>query len=98
MAVNDEIAALIDMLEQSSVLLKPGGRIAVITFHSIEDRVVKNYFKKGIIDAEAIDHIYGIKKTTPFMPLNKKPIEPGEKEIKINPRSRSARLRVAIKN
>ena len=98
MTVNDEIAALIDMLEQSAVLLKPGGRIAVITFHSIEDRVVKNYFKKGITDAASIDHIYGIKKITPFMPLNKKPIEPGEKEIKNNPRPRSARLRVAAKN
>jgi 16S rRNA (cytosine1402-N4)-methyltransferase len=98
MAVNDEITALIEMLEQSAVLLKPGGRIAVITFHSIEDRVVKNYFKNGIIDHAAIDHIYGIKKTMPFSLLNKKPIEPGEKEIKNNPRSRSARLRVAVKN
>jgi 16S rRNA (cytosine1402-N4)-methyltransferase len=98
MVVNDEIAALIDMLEQSAVLLKPGGRIAVITFHSIEDRVVKNYFKNGITDHAAIDHIYGIKKTTPFTVFNKKPIEPGEKEIKKNPRSRSARLRIAIKN
>ncbi len=97
MALNDEVAALEDMLEQSAVLLKPGGRIAVITFHSIEDRVVKNYIKKGTSDG-IIDHIYGTKQNAPFAPLNKKPIEPSEKEIKNNPRSRSARLRVAVKN
>jgi 16S rRNA (cytosine1402-N4)-methyltransferase len=97
MALNDEVAALEDMLEQSAVLLKPGGRIAVITFHSIEDRVVKNYFKKGTSDG-TIDHIYGTKQIAPLSPLNKKPIEPSEKEIKNNPRSRSARLRVAVKN
>ena len=97
MALNDEVAALEDMLEQSAVLLKAGGRIAVITFHSIEDRVVKNYFKKGTSDG-TIDHIYGTKQIAPLSPLNKKPIEPSEKEIKNNPRSRSARLRVAVKN
>jgi 16S rRNA (cytosine1402-N4)-methyltransferase len=97
MALNDEVAALEDMLKQSAVLLKPGGRIAVITFHSIEDRVVKNYFKKGTSDG-TIDHIYGTKQIAPLSPLNKKPIEPSEKEIKNNPRSRSARLRVAVKN
>lgn len=97
MALNDEVAALEDMLEQSAVLLTPGGRIAVITFHSIEDRVVKNYFKKGTSDG-TIDHIYGTKQIAPLSPLNKKPIEPSEKEIKNNPRSRSARLRVAVKN
>ncbi len=97
MALNDEVAALEDMLEQSAVLLTPGGRIAVITFHSIEDRVVKNYFKKGTSDG-TIDHIYGTKQIALLSPLNKKPIEPSEKEIKNNPRSRSARLRVAVKN
>jgi 16S rRNA (cytosine1402-N4)-methyltransferase len=97
MALNDEVAALEDMLEQSAVLLKPGGRIAVITFHSIEDRVVKNYFKNGTCDG-TIDHIYGTKQIALLSPLNKKPIEPSEKEIKNNPRSRSARLRVAVKN
>jgi len=97
MALNDEVAALEDMLEQSAVLLKPGGRIVVITFHSIEDRVVKNYFKNGTCDG-TIDHIYGTKQIALLSPLNKKPIEPSEKEIKNNPRSRSARLRVAVKN
>jgi len=97
MALNDEVAALEDMLEQSAVLLTPGGRIAVITFHSIEDRVVKNYFKKGTSDG-TIDHIYGTKQIALLSPLNKKPIEPSEKEIKNNPRSRSARLWVAVKN
>ena len=98
MALNEEVASLVEMLKQSVSVLKPGGRIAVITFHSIEDRLVKNYFKKGDDDLDEIDHIYGTKQLNPFVPLNKKPIEPGEKEIKENPRSRSARLRVAVKN
>ena len=98
MALNDEVAALTDMLVQASALLKPGGRIAVITFHSIEDRIVKNYFKEGAAENVEIDHIYGVKQHAPLAPLNKKPIEPSEKEIKENPRSRSARLRVAIKS
>jgi len=97
MALNDEIAALEDMLLQASNLLKPEGRIAIITFHSIEDRVVKNFFKSGTKDDTSVDHIYGTKKSAPLVPINKKPIEPSEKEIQFNPRSRSARLRVAMK-
>lgn len=97
MALNDEIAALEDMLLQASNLLKPEGRIAVITFHSIEDRVVKNFFKRGSKDDDGIDHVYGTKKSAPLIPINKKPIEPSEKEIQRNPRSRSARLRVAMR-
>jgi 16S rRNA (cytosine1402-N4)-methyltransferase len=98
MALNDEMAALSDLLKQSSTVLKPGGRIAVITFHSIEDRIVKNYFKNGAVDEDPVDHIYGKKNSAPFLPVTKKPIEPSEKEVRTNPRSRSARLRVAIKN
>ena len=93
--VNDELGALKEMLQQSTDVLKEGGRIAVITFHSLEDRIVKNFFK-GAEDA-GTDEIYGIKNEKPFNILTKKPIIPGEEEIKKNPRARSAKLRIAEK-
>lgn len=93
--VNDELGALKEMLEQSTDVLKEGGRIAIITFHSLEDRIVKNFFK-GADDAAA-DEIYGIKNEKPFNILTKKPIIPGDEEIKQNPRARSAKLRIAEK-
>lgn len=91
--VNDELGALNEMLHQSTAVLKEGGRIAIITFHSLEDRMVKNFFK-GTGEEEA-DNIYGTKNETVFNILTKKPIIPGEKEIKQNPRARSAKLRIA---
>jgi 16S rRNA (cytosine1402-N4)-methyltransferase len=97
MAVNEEIASLLDLLEQSAGVLKSGGRFSVITFHSIEDRIVKNYFRQGSQSEVSRDPIYGIKSAPPFEPLNKKPIEPSLEETKRNPRSRSARLRVGVK-
>lgn len=96
MEVNDEIGALKDMLEDGLAVLKPGGRFSVITFHSIEDRVVKNFFKSGNFDGEVEKDEFGnIQK--PFSLVNKKVIMADSKEQKVNARSRSAKLRVAEK-
>jgi len=94
--VNDELIALKEMLLQSKQILKPGGRMAVITFHSLEDRIVKNFFKKGDFEEEE-NNVFGTKFKNPFIILTKKPIIPGEEEIKVNPRGRSAKLRIAEK-
>ena len=94
-AVNDEMGALKEMLEQSSSVLKPGGRLAVITFHSIEDRMVKTYMKNGSFEEEEVDEIYGTRRKSPFQIIAKKPIVPSKEELVRNPRSRSAKLRVA---
>lgn len=94
--VNDELGALQKMLEQSAEVLKSGGRLAVITFHSLEDRLVKNFMKHGCFDDEPAKDIYGnVHKK--LKPVTKKPIEPTEKEKKQNSRSRSAKLRIAEK-
>ena len=98
MAVNDEVGSLKDLMQQAASVLKPGGRMSVITFHSIEDRIVKNFFRDGAIEEQDIDPVYGTRKESPFRLFNKKPIEPTTEEVKSNPRSRSARLRVGIKN
>lgn len=97
MAVNEETASLADLLVQAAEVIKPGGRLVVITFHSIEDRIVKNFFRTGNQQDIVSDPIYGIKSEPPFGSLNKKPIEPSYEEVKRNPRSRSARMRVGIK-
>jgi len=97
MAVNDEMGALQAMLEQSASLVKTGGRLVVITFHSIEDRMVKRFIKTGFTANTEEDPLYGIKQQAPFEPMHKKPIEASGEELKRNPRSRSARLRVGIK-
>ena len=89
--VNDELGVLKELLQQAAVSLKPGGRLSIISFHSLEDRIVKHYIKRGRWD-EAGEYEEAVK---PLMkPLNAKPIEPGEDEIKRNPRARSARLRI----
>ena len=93
--VNDELGALKDLLEQSVQCLKPGGRLAIITFHSLEDRIVKQYMKQGTW-GEVEKDVFGRVLTEPKLkPLTPKPIEPSETEIKENPRARSARLRIA---
>jgi len=97
MEVNDETGALADLLAQSATVLKSGGRLSVITFHSIEDRLVKNFFRQGSPTDVVSDPIYGIKTLPPFEAFNKKPIEPSEEEINRNKRSRSARLRVGVR-
>jgi 16S rRNA (cytosine1402-N4)-methyltransferase len=94
--VNDEFNALKEMLLQCVALLKANGRIAIITFHSLEDRIVKNFFKNGVEDVRT-DEVYGIKNENPLYLITKKPIIPGEEELKQNPRARSAKLRVAEK-
>tara|TARA_B110000459_G_scaffold202579_1_gene256094 strand:- start:206 stop:1105 length:900 start_codon:yes stop_codon:yes gene_type:complete len=94
--VNDEMGALKDMLEQSYEVLKPGGRLSVITYHSLEDRLVKNFFKKGKFDGELEKDFFGNPQLK-FKLINRKPIVPSEEEVKINNRARSAKLRVAEK-
>ncbi|MFT3702684.1 MAG: 16S rRNA (cytosine(1402)-N(4))-methyltransferase RsmH [Agriterribacter sp.] len=96
-AVNDELGALEEMLQQLPSLLKKGGRVAIITFHSIEDRIVKNFLRNGNMEDAAVDAVYGTKTESPFVVVTKKPITPSETEMKKNPRSRSAKLRVAEK-
>ena len=93
--VNDELGALKELLEQTATILKPGGRVAIITFHSLEDRIVKNFFKDGTFEDTAIDDIYGHRFQSPFKVITKKPVTATEKELKENGRSRSAKLRVA---
>ncbi len=94
--VNDEIGALQDMLEDGLKILKSGGRFAVITFHSIEDRMVKNFFKTGNVAGVVVKDDFG-NITKPFSLVDKKVIIAGDEEQKKNIRSRSAKLRVAEK-
>jgi 16S rRNA (cytosine1402-N4)-methyltransferase len=95
--VNDETGALKEMLQQIPSLLKPGGRVAIITFHSIEDRLVKKFFRRGSFD-EAEEHPFiNIEPVNELKVITKKPILPTEIEQRQNPRSRSAKLRVAEK-
>jgi 16S rRNA (cytosine1402-N4)-methyltransferase len=94
--VNDEMGALKDMLEQSYEVLKPGGRLSVITYHSLEDRLVKSFFKKGKFDGELEKDFFGNPQLK-FKLINRKPIVPTEEEVKNNNRARSAKLRVAEK-
>lgn len=96
MEVNDETGALRDLLEQSVKTLRPGGRLAVITYHSIEDRMVKNFMKAGNIDGKVEKDFFG-KPLAPMKLVNSRPIVPSEAEIEANPRSRSAKLRIAVK-
>lgn len=95
--VNDEMGALKDLLTQALTVLKPGGRIAIISFHSLEDRMVKNFFKTGSLEEAEADDVFGIRPESPLRIITKKPVVAGEKETKINSRSRSAKLRVAEK-
>ena len=96
--VNDELGALKELLEQIPSVLKSGGRVAVITFHSLEDRLVKNFFKKGNFEEEEQYDPFGqISFTPPLTVITKKPVVPAEVERQSNPRSRSAKLRIAEK-
>lgn len=92
--VNDEMGALKEMLAGAREVLQPGGRIAVISYHSLEDRLVKHFFKTGGFTGELEQDFYG-HITRPFVLITKKPVVPSPSEIKRNPRSRSAKLRVA---
>jgi 16S rRNA (cytosine1402-N4)-methyltransferase len=95
--VNDEMKALEEMLEQTASVLKPGGRLAIISFHSLEDRIVKNYMKFGANVEPEADDVFGTRPDAVFKIISKKPITASGAELKKNPRSRSAKLRVAAK-
>lgn len=94
--VNDEMGSLRDLLEQSVEVLKPGGRLVVLTYHSLEDRMVKNFFRSGNIEGKVEKDFFG-RTNVPLEAVNNRVIVPGEEEILRNPRSRSAKLRIAEK-
>ncbi len=94
--VNGEIDALKSFLQQALKVLKPGGRLVVITYHSLEDRLVKNFMKSGNLRGDVEKDFYG-RMLSPLKLLNSKPIVPTDEEIERNPRSRSAKLRIAEK-
>ncbi len=94
--VNDEIGALKIFLEEANEVLKPGGTIVIISYHSLEDRLVKNFFKTGNFEGEVIKDFYG-NIERPFKIITKKAMLPSDMEIKRNPRARSAKMRIAEK-
>lgn len=94
--VNGEMRALEMALEQSLKVLRPGGRLAVISYHSLEDRTVKNFMRSGNFTGEVEKDFFG-NAASPFEVVTRKAITPSERELAENPRSRSAKLRVAIK-
>ena len=95
--VNDELGALKEMLQQIPPLLKPGCRAAIITFHSLEDRLVKNFFRRGTFEQTEENPFIMSKSVNELKVITKKPIEASEEEMKQNPRARSAKLRVVEK-
>lgn len=94
--VNDELSVLKALLKQAVTLLNPNGRLAVISYHSLEDRLVKNFFKTGNFEGKPLKDFYG-NLERPLKPVNNKVIIPTEEEIKENNRVRSAKLRIAEK-
>lgn len=94
--VNHEMDALCDMLKGATEMLKPGGRLVVITYHSLEDRMVKNLMKTGNVEGKEDKDFFG-KVNTPFRLVNRQVIVPSDEELAGNPRSRSAKLRIAEK-
>lgn len=96
MEVNDETGALRDFLMAALEMLKPGGRLVVLTYHSIEDRLVKNFLRSGNFEGVVEQDFYG-NFLSPFELINRKALVPSDEEIEENPRSRSARLRIAQK-
>lgn len=91
--VNEEMEALKEFLEATLDILKPGGRLAIITYHSLEDRLCKNFMKTGNFEGKVEKDFYG-NVNSPFVLVNRKVIVPGEEELEANPRSRSAKLRI----
>jgi 16S rRNA (cytosine1402-N4)-methyltransferase len=94
--VNRELANLEEMLASATEMLKPGGRLVIISYHSLEDRLVKNYMRWGNTREQPVKDIYG-NSYEPFRTISKKPVVASEEEVQINPRARSARLRIAEK-
>ena len=93
-AVNDELESLKAVLMQCEELIETGGRLVVLSYHSLEDRLVKNYIRSGKFEGEAEKNLFGVS-NTPFEAVNRKPIRPTDEEIKTNNRARSAVLRIA---
>ena len=98
-AVNEELASIEEVLPQAIAALKPGGRLAVISFHSLEDRIVKDFFRQQSRDLinPPYERIYEAERKATLKEVNRKPITPSDEEIKSNPRARSAKLRIAEK-
>ena len=94
--VNHEMDALSEMLQAAIRLLRPGGRLSVITYHSLEDRIVKNMLRAGNMEGKVEQDFFG-RSTSPMSPLSNKVIVPSDEEQSNNPRSRSAKLRIGIK-
>ena len=94
--VNEEIQVIKEMLEAAADVLRPGGRLAVISYHSLEDRLVKNFIKKGKFVGDLEKDFYG-NPIKPFKEITRKPMLPSQEEITANPRARSAKLRIAEK-
>ncbi len=94
--LNQELEALKSMLEQALDVLRPGGRLVVMSYHSLEDRLVKNFIKSGNFQGKIKKDFFG-KAEVPFKHISRKPITADEQELKENPRSRSAKLRIAEK-
>ena len=94
--VNNEIGALKSLLSQSLEVLRPGGRLVVITYHSLEDRLVKNFMRSGNVEGKIEKDFYG-RVNTPWKLINNKVITASDQEVESNPRSRSAKLRIAEK-
>jgi 16S rRNA (cytosine1402-N4)-methyltransferase len=98
-AVNEELASIKEVLPQGVAALKPGGRLAVIAFHSLEDRIVKDFFREQSKDRvnPPYEQIYEEERKATLKEVNRKPIVPSDEEIKTNPRARSAKLRIVEK-
>jgi 16S rRNA (cytosine1402-N4)-methyltransferase len=95
-AVNDELASLESLLNQSAEVIAPGGRLVVMSYHSLEDRLVKNWMRSGDLGGEETKDVFG-NRHRPFDPSSNKAIQPTDLEIAKNPRARSARLRIATR-
>jgi 16S rRNA (cytosine1402-N4)-methyltransferase len=93
--VNDELEALKSMLAQATEVIRPGGRLVVISYHSLEDRLVKNLIIKGRFEGEVERDLFGNADFNPLAVITRKPIEATPEEVEANPRARSARMRVA---
>jgi 16S rRNA (cytosine1402-N4)-methyltransferase len=93
-AVNDELGSLERLLTESAGIIRPGGRLVVMSYHSLEDRMVKNWMRSGDLAGVENKDVFG-RSSRPFKPTSSKAIQPSEEETRINPRARSARLRIA---
>ncbi|MCC7301407.1 MAG: 16S rRNA (cytosine(1402)-N(4))-methyltransferase RsmH [Bacteroidia bacterium] len=94
--VNDELGVLKKLLHAAAAVTEQGGRLVVIAYHSLEDRMVKNYIRTGSVEGQEVKDLYG-RRIAPFKEVHKGPVVPGEEEIEVNNRARSAKLRIAEK-